>query len=165
MRRGCGTNRALQCLRAGVRDVGFLQNFQPLDAGVQTQGIRLRGAGRANFRDDDVIGEPQLDHFYDVSIGEGAYSETVKISNYMTLMDLVSKGIPIPPDVLISESTLPAGAKQKITAALEAAQMAQAKAAMVAGAFASKYFVAVLPPYVIAEPKTVSTPLTVVKTP
>ena len=61
---------------------------------------------------------------YDVSIGEGAYSETVKISNYMTLSDMASKGLPIPPDVLISESMLPQGTKQRITAAIESANLA-----------------------------------------
>lgn len=65
---------------------------------------------------------------YDVSIGEGAYSETVRISNYLTLTDMASKGLPIPPDVLISESMLPAGTKQRITASLERAQAMAAQA-------------------------------------
>lgn len=66
---------------------------------------------------------------YDVTIGEGAYSETVKISNYMTLADMVSKGIPIPPDILIEESMLPQGTKQRIVASIEEAQMMAAQAA------------------------------------
>lgn len=61
---------------------------------------------------------------YDVSIGEGAYSETVRMANYMMLVDMIQKGIPIPPDVLISESTLPEGSKQKILSSIENAQMA-----------------------------------------
>ena len=61
---------------------------------------------------------------YDVSIGEGAYSETVRMANYMMLVDMIQKGIPIPPDVLISKSTLPEGSKQKILSSIENAQMA-----------------------------------------
>lgn len=59
---------------------------------------------------------------YDVTIGEGAYSETVKMSNYLMLMDMVGKGLQIPADVLITESTLPQGSKQKIIAAIERQQ-------------------------------------------
>lgn len=65
---------------------------------------------------------------YDVSIGEGAYSETIKMSNYLTLMDMVAKGLPIPPDVLVSESTLSEGSKQKIQASIQAQMQAQAQA-------------------------------------
>lgn len=65
---------------------------------------------------------------YDVTIGEGAYSETVKMANYLTLMDMVKQGIPIPPDVLVGESQLSEGSKTKITAAIEAMQAAQAAA-------------------------------------
>ena len=80
-----------------------------------------------------VLNDPDLGR-YDVSIGEGAYSETVKMSNYLMLQDMASKGIPIPPDILISESMLPQGTKQRITAALEAAQMAAQSAAQTAPA-------------------------------
>lgn len=73
-----------------------------------------------------VLNDSELG-IYDISIGEGAYSETIRMSNYMTLVDMASKGLPIPPDVLISESLLPQGAKQKIIAALENAQMMAAK--------------------------------------
>lgn len=69
-----------------------------------------------------VLNDPDLGN-YDVSIGEGAYSETVKISNYMTLADMASKGIPIPPDVLVEESLLPQGTKQRIVASIERAQI------------------------------------------
>lgn len=65
---------------------------------------------------------------YDVSIGEGAYSETVKMSNYLTLMDMVSKGIPIPPEILVNESQLSQGSKTQIIAAVEAAQAAAQQA-------------------------------------
>lgn len=69
-----------------------------------------------------VLNDPNIGN-YDVTIGEGAYSETVRLSNYMTLVDMASKGIPIPPDVLVGESMLPQGTKQKIVASIEQAQM------------------------------------------
>lgn len=65
---------------------------------------------------------------YDVTIGEGAYTETSRMANHMMLMDMASKGIPIPPDILIKESNLPESSKSQILAALEAqAQAAQAQ--------------------------------------
>lgn len=69
---------------------------------------------------------------YDVTIGEGAYNETIQMANYMTLMDMVSKGIPIPPDVIIEESLMSAGQKQKIIESIEKARQAQAQMAKVA---------------------------------
>lgn len=59
---------------------------------------------------------------YDVTIGEGAYSETTRMANYLTLQDMLKNGIPIPPDVLIQESQIAQGSKQKIMAAIEAQQ-------------------------------------------
>lgn len=65
---------------------------------------------------------------YDVSVGEGPFSETIKMANFMILMDLVEKGVPIPPDILIQESTLSENNKAKIAAAIEQAQKAQQNA-------------------------------------
>ena len=59
---------------------------------------------------------------FDVSIGEGAYSETVKFTNFMTLMEMVEKGVPIPPTVVVEESLLSESQKQKIVQAIEASQ-------------------------------------------
>lgn len=59
---------------------------------------------------------------YDVTIGEGAYSETVKQSNYLTLMDMIKQGIAVPPDVLVQESMLNQSSKQKIMASIEQQQ-------------------------------------------
>lgn len=55
---------------------------------------------------------------YDISVGESANTETVRYANSLLLMDLASKGIPIPPDVLIDESTLAEGTKKKINQAI-----------------------------------------------
>lgn len=68
---------------------------------------------------------------YDVTIGEGAYSETTKMANYLTLQDMLKSGIPIPPDVLIQESQIAQGSKQKIMAAIEAQQAMMANAQQV----------------------------------
>ncbi|RLC88238.1 MAG: hypothetical protein DRJ03_03575 [Chloroflexi bacterium] len=62
---------------------------------------------------------------YDVSIGEGAYAETTRLANFVTLMEMTDKGIPIPPDVIIEESALAESQKKKIMAAIAAAQQAQ----------------------------------------
>jgi len=67
---------------------------------------------------NDVLNDASLGK-YDVTIGEGAYTETTRMANHMTLMDMASKGIPIPPDVLIQESNLPESTKSKILAAVE----------------------------------------------
>lgn len=61
---------------------------------------------------------------YDVSIGEGANNETIKFANYMTLMEMAEKGLPIPPDVLVDESMLSTGHKAKIVRAIEKQQAA-----------------------------------------
>lgn len=56
---------------------------------------------------------------YDVTIGEGTFNETIQLTNFMTLMEMTEKGIPIPPDVIIQESLLSAGQKEKILTAIE----------------------------------------------
>jgi hypothetical protein len=61
---------------------------------------------------------------YDVTIGEGAYTETSRMANHMMLMEMAKSGIPIPPDVLIKESNLPESSKSQILAAIEAQQQA-----------------------------------------
>lgn len=67
---------------------------------------------------------------YDVSIGEGIYSETIKYANFLMLQEMAQAGLPIPPDVLISESTLSAGTKDRITAVIQSAQAQQPKMPM-----------------------------------
>ena len=59
---------------------------------------------------------------YDVSIGEGSNTETVKFANSMLLMDLVEKGFPIPPEILIEESMLADGTKIRIKESIRQAQ-------------------------------------------
>lgn len=65
---------------------------------------------------------------YDVAVGEIASAETIKLANYSMLMDLVEKGVPIPPDVIIDESLIASESKQKIKKAIAAMQQASAKA-------------------------------------
>lgn len=70
---------------------------------------------------------------FDVTIGEGAFNETIQIANFMTLMEMAGKGIPIPPDVLVEESLLSPSQKEKIVEgiqkqnAMEAQVQAQAQ--------------------------------------
>jgi hypothetical protein len=71
---------------------------------------------------------------YDVAVGEVAMSETIQFGNYLTLMDMMAQGIPIPPEVLIEESGLSPSTKKKITSYIEAQQ---AKAAEMARAGAA----------------------------
>ena len=59
---------------------------------------------------------------YDVAVGEGVYAETSKAGNYMELMGMIEKGVPIPPDVLVEESSMNASSKDKIKKAVEAQQ-------------------------------------------
>ncbi len=65
---------------------------------------------------------------YDISVGEGANSETVRYANYMLLMELAEKGLPIPPDVLIEESLIASGSKEKIKKAVQQAMKEQEQA-------------------------------------
>ncbi len=66
---------------------------------------------------------------YDVAIGEGAQTDTVKFANYLTLMDFMKMGVAIPPDVLLAESTLAEGTKAKVADSIRASQEAAAQAA------------------------------------
>jgi hypothetical protein len=67
---------------------------------------------------------------YDVSVGEGPLSETVRMSNFLALTDLAQQGVPIPPNVLIEMSLIPENEKKKILAQMEAAQQAQMQMSM-----------------------------------
>jgi hypothetical protein len=64
---------------------------------------------------------------YDISLGEGIYSETTKYANYLMLNDLAKSGVPIPPEVLIEESTLAPGSKEKIKKAIAARAASQSQ--------------------------------------
>lgn len=94
---------------------------------VLNTNMQLAGAVINEVLNDAALGK------YDVTIGEGAYTETTRMANHMMLMDMASKGIPIPPDILIKESNLPESSKSQILAAIEA----QRQAAELASAQAS----------------------------
>lgn len=64
---------------------------------------------------------------YDVTIGEGAFNETIMLANHMMLMEMAEKGIPIPPDVLVEESLLSSSQKEKIVESIQKKQAAQAQ--------------------------------------
>lgn len=65
-----------------------------------------------------VLNDKEL-AFYDVSIGEVVSQETTQYMNYLMLLDMQQKGVPIPPDVLVDESPLPQHQKAKIKSAIE----------------------------------------------
>ncbi|MFA5321176.1 MAG: hypothetical protein WC373_00770 [Smithella sp.] len=65
---------------------------------------------------------------YDVAVGEGSNNETVRYANYMTLLEMVQQGLPIPPEVLIEESMLSSAHKAKIANAIEQQQAMQQQA-------------------------------------
>lgn len=67
---------------------------------------------------DKVLKDHEL-AFYDVAIGEVVSQETTQYMDYMMLMDMQQKGVPIPPDVLMDASPLPAYQKSKIKASIE----------------------------------------------
>jgi hypothetical protein len=71
---------------------------------------------------------------YDVSVGEGANTETVRYSNYLLLMELAQNGVLIPSDILIEESLINTGSKEKIKKAVQLAAQKQAQTAQTGGA-------------------------------
>lgn len=64
---------------------------------------------------------------YDVTIGEGTFNETIQIANFTTMMDMAKQGIPIPPSVIVEESLLSNGQKEKIQEYMDKVQYAQSK--------------------------------------
>jgi len=59
---------------------------------------------------------------YDVAVGEGANTETVKHANYLLLMEMVEKGVQIPMDIIVDESLITSGSKARIKGAIQQAQ-------------------------------------------
>ena len=76
-----------------------------------------------------ILSETQLNK-YDIAIGEGPFSETIKLANFTDLKELAQQGVPIPPESLIETSMLPQAQKNKILRQLAA--MAQASQAQIA---------------------------------
>ena len=85
-----------------------------------------------NFKDDEalpdnvVVGkamefigkllkDDEIEKF-DIAIGEGLESPTVRYAQYMSMMEMIEKGMPIPPNVLLDYSDLPETAKKQIEA-------------------------------------------------
>jgi hypothetical protein len=66
---------------------------------------------------------------YDVAIGEGPYSETIRMANFLDLKELAQQGVPIPPETLIELSLIPEGQKKKVLDALRQQAMAMQRAA------------------------------------
>lgn len=77
---------------------------------------------------NQVLSDATLGKF-EVAVGESISNETLKYANYMVLMDMAEKGIPIPPDVLVDESMLSNASKEKIKSYIEQQQQAAQAAA------------------------------------
>ncbi len=71
-----------------------------------------------------ILGDESFQRF-DVSIGEGPYNETVKYTNYLMLLEMAEKGLPIPPESIINESLLDESQKKKILASIQTQRQAQ----------------------------------------
>jgi hypothetical protein len=65
---------------------------------------------------------------YDVAIGEGPYSETIRMANFLDLKELAQQGVPIPPDVLIEMSLIPESQKKSVLESLRAQALAAQQA-------------------------------------
>lgn len=76
---------------------------------------------------NQVLNDTELG-IYDVAIGEGPYSETIRMANFLDLKELAQQGVPIPPDVLIEMSLIPESQKKSVLQSLAAAQQAQMQA-------------------------------------
>lgn len=61
---------------------------------------------------------------YDVSVGEGAFSETIRMSNFNDIKELAQQGVPIPPQTLIELSLIPESSKKSIMNQIMAQQQA-----------------------------------------
>jgi peptide chain release factor 1 len=81
---------------------------------------------------------------YDVSIGEGAFQDTIRMANFNDIKELAQQGVPIPPQTLIELSMIPESQKKGI--------MNQLQAQMATGDLPSDRFVAVSKEYAELEP-------------
>jgi hypothetical protein len=62
---------------------------------------------------------------YDISVGEGIFSETIRMANFTDLKELAGQGVPIPPQSLIELSMIPESQKKTIMNQLQAQMASQ----------------------------------------
>lgn len=74
---------------------------------------------------NNVLNDSSLGKF-DVTIGEGVYTETVRLSEFLSAQELANV-VPIPPDVLVELSNLPEAQKRKVLKAIEQQQALAAR--------------------------------------
>lgn len=108
-------DRALNILGEAFLEANFSRPVLGIDpaTGEQVQqGVEIdREAATREIR--SVLEDKELAN-YNISIGQGANSETVKFNNFLILNELVTNGYPIPPNVLIDETSLSNATKEKI---------------------------------------------------
>ena len=61
---------------------------------------------------------------YDVAIGEGPYTETINMANFMDIKELATQGMPIPMESIIELSQIPEATKKKIIRSIQQQQEA-----------------------------------------
>lgn len=82
---------------------------QPMMPAMQEGADPMVQMAQVEQRRQEILGllqEADLGK-YDVAVGESAYNPTVRSANFIIWMDAASKGIPIPPEVLVDLSDLP----------------------------------------------------------
>ena len=79
----------------------------------------------ANQIINSVLNDSEIGR-YDVAIGEGPYSETIRMANFMDMKELAQQGVPIPPETLVGLSMIPESEKKKVQEAIMRQQQALA---------------------------------------
>jgi hypothetical protein len=109
------TERALNVLGKTflLSAFGVEQKQQDPQTGeVITVGKQINSQAASDFV-EQTLKDKNLTN-YNISIGEGVNSETMKFNNFLTLNEMVKNGYPIPPDILIEQTTLANATKEKI---------------------------------------------------
>ena len=91
-------------------------NGQPYDPAIHLQELEQK------LKDADLTK-------YDVSIGESAYSPTMKMSTSATIQEIAARGGPVPPQMLIDSLDVPETKKRKMMKMFEQSQEAEAQTA------------------------------------
>jgi hypothetical protein len=75
---------------------------------------------------DEILNDKNMAR-YDVAVGEGVYAESARAGNYLEVMGMIEKGLPVPPDVIVESSSLNKSTKNKIIKFIESQRQAPAQ--------------------------------------
>lgn len=104
-----------------------------LENRAQREGVEIQGKPMAEMEGAekqaifDLLQSSDLTK-YDVVVGESANSPTQRLANFAMFMEMASKGLPIPPQMLIKLSPLPEEEKNEMLAQLAQQQQAAQEA-------------------------------------